>query len=236
MTEKNKSLPTQRSSKTDIKQFLSNANQLPQRKDSRQSNSARLLFALDATASRQPTWDRACQLQGEMFLAGSQLGGIQIQLCYYRGINEFHHSPWLDNTQALLAQMSAVQCLGGYTQIARVLDHSIAQQQIAPIQAVVIIADAVEENVDLLCNKAGKLGLLGVPLFMFQEGFDTGVRHCFTQMARLSKGAYAAFDEQSASQLTELLSAVATFASGGYQALQQLQSASAHQLLQQLDT
>ena len=24
----------------------------------------RLIFALDATASRQPTWDQACQLQG----------------------------------------------------------------------------------------------------------------------------------------------------------------------------
>ena len=26
-----------------------------------------LIFALDATMSRQPTWDEACSLQGEMF-------------------------------------------------------------------------------------------------------------------------------------------------------------------------
>ena len=106
------------------------------------------------------------------------------------------------------------------------------QQQ--PIQAVVIIGDAVEENIDKLCAKAGKLGMLGVPLFMFQEGFDNRVRQCFQQMALLSKGAYATFDERSASELAELLGAVATFASGGFTALQQLQSHSAQQLLQQL--
>ena len=36
---------------------------------------ARLVFALDATMSRQPTWDLACRLQGEMFATASGVGG-----------------------------------------------------------------------------------------------------------------------------------------------------------------
>ena len=42
----------------------------------------RLIFALDATASREPTWDRACRIQGEMFEATAALGGLDIQLVF----------------------------------------------------------------------------------------------------------------------------------------------------------
>lgn len=226
--------PDKRSNSKAIDQFIDKANTLPQRTNTNSRTSGRLIFALDATASRQASWDRACQIQGQMFHATDQLGGLQLQLCYYLGFHEFHSSPWLQDSRTLLRTMSAVQCLGGHTQLERVLDHALAEHQQQPIQAVIIIGDAVEENIDKLCAKAGKLGMLGVPLFMFQEGFDNSVRQCFQQMALLSKGAYATFDERSASELAELLSAVATFASGGFSALQQLQSPSAQQLLQQL--
>jgi len=36
----------------------------------------RLLFAMDATASREPTWDHACTIQGEMFVAADTLVGV----------------------------------------------------------------------------------------------------------------------------------------------------------------
>ncbi len=230
-------LPNKRSNSTEISRFLKNAASLPQRRTHAASHGAgRLIFALDATASRQPSWDRACQLQGEMFVAADALGGLQLQLCYYYGFHEFHHSPWLNNSHSLLQAMHAVQCLGGYTQLERVLDHSLAEHARNPVQAVIIISDAAEESTDKLCAKAGKLGLLGVPLFMFQEGSDYAVRQCFQQMALVSKGAYATFDEHSASELADLLGAVATFASGGYEALQQLQSHAAQQLLLQLKT
>ena len=103
-----------------------------------------------------------------------------------------------------------------------------------PVQALVMIGDALEEDIDKLCGKAGELGVLGVPLFMFQEGSEPQVRNGFQQMARLSKGAYATFDEASAQQLADLMTAVATFASGGTEALKSLQSTAAQHLLQQL--
>lgn len=36
-----------------------------------------LLFALDATGSRQATWDRAAHIQTEMFLSAQSLGGLK---------------------------------------------------------------------------------------------------------------------------------------------------------------
>jgi hypothetical protein len=227
-------LPNKRSSSTEIENFLSTTKQLTPRRSSATGTNGRLIFALDATASRQPSWDRACQIQGQMFVAAEALGGLQLQLCYYRGFHEFHHSTWLGSSRSLLEVMRSVQCVGGYTQLERILNHCLSEHRQAALQAVIIIADAVEEKVDTLCAKAGQLGLLGVPLFMFQEGYDPLVKQCFQQMAHLSKGAYASFDEHSANELAELLAAVATFASGGFDALQRLQSGAARQLLQQL--
>lgn len=158
-----------RSSNQALSKFLNSARALPQRIETSVSKPNKMIFALDATASRQPSWDRACQLQGEMFAAAGKLGGLQLQLCYYRGFNEFFTSPWLNNSQALQRFMNTVQCQGGYTQLEKVLDHSIKQQDRNTLKAVIIIADAVEENVDTLCNKAGKMGLLNIPLFMWKS-------------------------------------------------------------------
>jgi len=226
--------PKKPSYQSSVAQFLTAADKLPARTSDKQTYGGRLIFALDATASRQPSWDKACHIQAQMFKATDPLGGLQLQLCYYRGFNEFHASQWMTDSHSLLRVMSAVQCLGGFTQLDRVLAHCTKEHSQQSVQAVIIIGDAVEESVDTLCAKAGKLGMLGVPLFMFQEGNDATARQCFQQMAMLSKGAYATFDERSAGELAELLSAVATFASGGYDALQQLRSAAARQLLQQL--
>lgn len=179
----------------------------------------RLIVAIDATASRQPTWDRACQLQGDMFAQAAALGGLEIQLCFYRGYGEFNHSPWYTRSADLLKRMTGVFCLGGLTQIGRVLRHSIKETKNKKVHAVVFVGDSVEEDVDALCHLAGQLGLLGVPVFVFHEGNDPAAASAFKQIGRLSNGACCPFDAGSADQLRELLSAVAVFAAGGRRAL-----------------
>ena len=207
--------PKVRSSAGEIDKFLTRSKTLAERA----ASGARLLFAIDATASRQPTWDRACQLQGEMFLATQNLGGLSVQLCYYRGINELRASPWLVDETALLRQMSRVRCEGGYTQIERTLNHALREHRKQPVKAVVFIGDACEEVPDRLLGKAGELGIAGLPLFMFQEGRDSQVESVFRQMARLSGGAWARFEQGSASELAALLGAVARYAAAGKQAV-----------------
>jgi len=180
----------------------------------------RLLFALDATASRQPTWDRACHIQGEMFKETAALGGLDIQLAFYRGFGEFEASAWFDRAEDLLKRMTAVTCLGGKTQIGKVLKHALAESKRRKINAIVFVGDSMEEEIDALCHKAGELGLLGVPVFIFHEGRDRKAAEAFRQIARLTHGACCPFDANSARQLRELLSAVAVYAAGGRLALE----------------
>ncbi|MFP6808616.1 MAG: VWA domain-containing protein [Pseudomonadales bacterium] len=206
---------------TDVSQFLQKVTNTPM--VNKRSGKGRLVFAMDATASREPTWDHACQLQGEMFSTTDALGGLMIQMCYYRGFREFYTSPWCLHSEELLSEMTAARCLGGHTQIHKVLSHLMEENSRQKIQAAVFVGDALEEDADKLCHQAGKLGVLGIPLFVFQEGRQANVRSVFKQMAALSGGAYSPFDLNSASQLKNLLSAVAVFAAGGKQALKKLE-------------
>ena len=180
----------------------------------------RLMFALDATASREPTWDRACQIQGQMFTETAALGGLDVQIVYYRGFGEFEASGWINRSADLLAVMRRVFCAGGETQIRKVLERAIAETKQRRVNAVVFVGDCCEEDVDALCALAGQLGLLSVPVFLFQEGDDQVATRAFKQIARLTNGAHCRFDASSAQQLRDLLSAVAVYAAGGRCALE----------------
>ena len=179
----------------------------------------RLIFAMDATASREPTWDRASHLQAEMFKETEALGGLEVQLIYYRGFGECRASPWVAESAQLLRFMTGVFCLAGRTQLGKVLNRAIRETREKKVSALVFVGDAMEEDIDHLGHMAGQLGLLGVPCFMFHEGNDPVSRQAFQQIARLSGGAFCTFDSASARQLRELLSAVAVFAAGGRRAL-----------------
>lgn len=179
----------------------------------------RLVFALDATMSRQPTWDTACALQSDMFREAASSGGLDIQLVYFRGINECGASAWVADSTRLAQLMSRIDCRGGHTQIGKVLYHARKETEVQKVQALVYVGDAMEEKVDDLCAHAGDLGLRGVPVFMFQEGSDPVAEQAFREVARLSRGAYCRFDAGAAHELGELLRAVAAYASGGLKAL-----------------
>jgi len=216
MAGTDKDLP-QKSSKAAIDAFVKKVRSSPVVKSGHQRG--RLMFAMDATASREPSWDQACQIQGEMFSETATLGGLDIQLCYYRGFGEFEASPWLSSADALLQRMTSVSCRGGYTQIEKVLRQAIEQTKLKKVQALVFVGDCMEEDVDRLCHLAGELGMLGVPAFLFHEGEEPAAQRAFNEIARLTRGAYCAFDATSAGQLRDLLSAVAVYAAGGQKAL-----------------
>src|SRR6266566_3220211 len=208
-------LPTEARS-AEVGEFLERLKKAP---PTHPGGRGRLIFALDATASREPTWDRACRIQGEMFEATAALGGLDVKLVYYRGFNECKASRWMSSAADLHRVMRRVSCLGGETQIERVLAHAIAETKRQRVNALVFVGDAIEEEVDRLCQLAGELGLSGVPIFLFHEGDNPIVARAFQQMARLSRGAYLRFDLASADRLKDLLGAVAVYAAGGYRAL-----------------
>jgi hypothetical protein len=201
MSDDDKRLP-EKSRSAEVDAFLHDLQRAPAVRPS--GGRGRLIFALDATASREPTWDRACRIQGEMFEATAALGGLDVKLVYYRGFSECKASRWLTTAPDLHRAMRAVSCLGGETQIERVLAHAIAENQKQRVNALVFV---------------GELGLKGVPVFLFHEGHNPTAARAFQQMAKLSRGAYLRFDLASADRLKDLLAAVAVYAAGGYRAL-----------------
>jgi hypothetical protein len=208
----------------------------------------RLIFALDATASREPTWDMASQLQAAMFEEAAKIGGLDVQLVYYRGNDEVRHTSWFSDAHELVSRMSAIRCMSGATKIARILRHIRSEHEREKVAAAIFIGDAVEEPPhELYAAAAG----LGVPVFCFQEGdglalyvdqrgeFVVGhppqkVEQVFRELARWTNGAYARFDAGAAAKLGELLQAVAAFAVGGVKALANQHTDSARKLLGQM--
>ena len=155
-----------------------------------------------------------------MFTETAALGGLEIQMAYYRGFGEFKATPWISTSGDLVRRMTAVYCLGGHTQIAKVLKHALAETEGKKVNALVFVGDCVEEDIDHLCNLAGELGMRGVPVFVFQEGSEVVATRAFKQIAKLTNGAHCSFDSSSAKQLRDLLSAVAVYAAGGRRALE----------------
>jgi hypothetical protein len=187
---------------------------------------ARLVFALDATMSRQPTWDLACRVQGEMFTAAGRAGGLSVQLVYFRGLDECRSSRWVMDPRALTDLMTKIDCRGGQTQIGRVLRHVRSEASRSPLKVLVYVGDAMEEPIDDLCALAGELGLLGIKAFMFHEGHDPDAARAFREMARLTGGAYARFDIGAPQALAELLRAAAAYAASGVEGLNRLAAGS----------
>jgi hypothetical protein len=172
-----------------------------------------------------------------MFREAGSVGGLDIQLVYFRGLNECRASGWVAASDKLAMLMSHIDCRGGRTQINKVLSHARQEHARKRVQALVFVGDAMEEPIDALCAAAGELGLLGVPVFMFQEGHDPVAENAYREIARLSHGAWCRFDAGSAHQLGELLRAVAAYAAGGRRALAALSarsSTAAQALLAQL--
>jgi hypothetical protein len=183
------------------------------------SGRGRLIFALDATMSRQPTWDMAQALQGRMFEAAARLGGLDVQLVYFRGMGECRATCFVSGGEGLAELMSRISVAGGTTQLRRVLAHARDEARRARVGALVFIGDAMEERIDPLLATAGELALVGVKAFMFQEGDDPTARRVFREIARLTGGAYEAFNAGAAARLEALLRAAAVYAAGGWTAL-----------------
>lgn len=231
LAPKGRDAPARTSDKGEIEAFLAEARALgPAAGEGR----GRLIMALDATMSRQPTWDVACQLQAEMFREAGRIGGLEVQLVYFRGFGECRASRWVRDTAALGRLMTGIQCRGGQTQIGKVLTHARRENAKKKIAAMVFVGDALEEPIDDLAAKAGELGLLGVRVFVFQEGRNPTVEQGFREIARLTNGAYARFDMNAAGQLRELLKAVAVYAAGGLKALADKGGTGGRRLLEQL--
>ena len=145
-----------------------------------------------------------------------------VQLAYYRDTDECRVSKWFSSGEQLAQLMNKIDCRAGATQIARIWRHTLRENEKGPVQALIFIGDAMEEQLDPLASLAGELGRAGVPIFLFHEGRDGAVRKAFRLLALKSGGKYFEFDPnklRAAAQLSGQLNAVARLAVGDARAL-----------------
>ena len=195
----------------------------------------RLIFALDATASRELTWDLASSLHAELFTAAKS-ADLAVQLVHFGGFNQFRASSWSSSPEQLLRTMQQVRCLGGMTQIRRVMTHILSESsRDQTVKAAVYIGDMCEEPMAEIVNTAGQLGIRQVPVFVFQEGAERYATEVFRSIAERSGGAHMPFESGSAAQLAELLKTAVVFATEGLDAVRRLGTPLSKKLLTQID-
>jgi hypothetical protein len=183
----------------------------------------RLIFGLDATASRAPTWATARELQAKMFREAAPIGQLECQLVFYRG-EECRKSKWVSSGDQLAHLMNRIECEGGMTQIGRVLAHAGAEAVIG-VQGLIFIGDAMEESLEELAVAASALGKSKCPIYIFQEGHDPAVRKAYRLLALKSGGKYFEFNPNAPSAVERLsgqLNAIARLAVGDREALRLL--------------
>lgn len=148
--------------------------------------------------------------------------GLPCSSCIFEGSGSAARPDGSTNGRKLAELMSRIDCRGGTTQIRKVLRHTLDEARRTRVQALVYIGDCVEEDVDGLCARAGEMGVLGVPAFIFQEGAEPHATQAFREIARLSGGAHFALDSRAPGELAALLRAAAVYAASGRDGLERL--------------
>lgn len=200
----------------------------------------RMIFGLDATGSRESTWQTAKALQRDMLSTVAQIGTLDVSLAYFRGDRsegDVGFSDFTTDPNSLAVLMDGINCSAGPTQIIQMFEHALTLHAQTPINALVFIGDTMEESFEQAKEVCSRIGASGMQLFIFHEGsawktFEHASE--LKEMARLGHGAYAVFSEASASELASLLKAVAAFATGGMKALMKQDSEAAKLLIGQL--
>jgi hypothetical protein len=127
----------------------------------------RIAFVIDATMSREQTWDAAAQLQAEMFSEAAKLGGLEMQVTYFRGVDEVKSSNWTSDARELQHFMGRVRCEAGYTKYAQAFAQVRKEHGQQAISAMVVVGDMLEEEPRTLYDAVAGLG---VPCFCFSGG------------------------------------------------------------------
>lgn len=202
------------------------------------SGRPRLLFAMDATASREPAWQLAQTITGAMFAAVP--GALDVALAYHGGGRLKEVTPFAADARAFLDKVHTVQCEAGGTALTAILE---AATTIARLKALIYVGDCFEEPPEVAVALAQQLKLKGVRVFVFhdtmsqQQGYDVAAAGAvFAQLAAVTGGVLLPFDAHAPEQVTALLEAIAVYAVGGLKLLAERQRAlpAARLLLDQL--
>lgn len=186
----------------------------------------RLGFLIDATGSRAPTWALAQKIQGEMFASAAGYGLMALRLVHFGGGIVSDHG-WKMDARAIAEIMKRVTCRTGYTEIVPGL-RLFLSGDLRP-QAVILVGDAFEEDVDQLAGLARELKAADIKVFAFIEGENERAANAFRTLAGITGGTFATFG--AALPLRDLCQGVALLTAGGRKALSTARNEKVRRLL-----
>lgn len=182
----------------------------------------RLVFSMDATASREGSWNIAKEITGAMFEAVPD--ELDVALVYHGGGRLQEMTPFSSNAKTFLDKVHSVRCRAGRTALNAILAKAV---EVSRLKALIYVGDCFEESPQEAMDLAQQLKLKGVRCFLFHDessagsGYDVETaRRVFQEIARITGGAVLPFDENAPDLVKALLEAIAIYAAQGMKALE----------------
>lgn len=173
----------------------------------------RLIFAVDATASREPAWAAARQVTDALVKALP--GELDVALAIHGGGRVHTFTNFTNNPATLRDQAAGIVCQAGYTKLLPILATSLQQPM---VRVVIYIGDVFEESASEGRRLADSLKAQNTKLIVLHDTAEPGARRdaeVFWDLAKRTGGCVIPFDANAPHKLRDLLSAVAVYAVGG---------------------
>jgi len=179
-----------------------------------------IIFAVDATASREHFWSETIKIQDKMFSTAQKAGAnLHAQLVSYSGETfdgEIHRTPWHNDAHALSDHLRSVRCAPSQTQIEKVFRHALNECCKRDVHALILVGDSYEENVPTLVRLASQINQKGIKLFMFHDTKTTCTAEdtltVFKKIAKAAEGFYVPFNVGDLAVLGDYLKVVGALA------------------------
>jgi len=179
----------------------------------------RLIFGFDATASREPAWAAARNVTDALVKALP--GELDVALAVHGGSRLHTFTDFTTNAATLRDRAAGIRCLAGFTQLLPILSHALANPG---VRVVTYIGDVFEESLRRGQRLADTMGQQGIKLIVLHDVADWNARRdaeVFLDLARRTGGCVLPFDASAPARLRELLAAVAVYAVGGKELLEE---------------
>ncbi len=173
----------------------------------------RLVFAVDATASREPAWAAARQVTDALVKALP--GELDVALAVHGGTRVHTFTAFTNDATMLRDRAAGVTCEAGLTRMLPILSASLKQPA---VRVVVYIGDVFEESLLQGRQLADAMGRQGTKLIVLHDTSDHAAARSaelFWDLAKRTGGCVLPFEASASGKLRDLLSAVAVYAVGG---------------------
>jgi hypothetical protein len=179
----------------------------------------RLIFGFDATASREPAWAAARTVTDALVQALP--GELDVALAVHGGSMLHTFTEFTSDPNRLRDRAAGITCIAGFTRMLPILTRSLSNPG---VRVVVYIGDVFEESPVRGRKLADAMGLKGIKLVVLHDTADWNAKRdaeVFLDLARRTGGCVLPFDANAPARLRELLAAVAVYAVGGQQLLEE---------------